>query len=67
MVDIDQDKLQNLMELVYKEHPDLDPYIIWTLSVNHLLNEPGIYGDENLAKQIREKRNEELKYNIKIV
>ena len=67
MVDIDEDKLQNLMELVYKEHPDLDPYIIWALSVNHLLNEQGIYGDETLAKQIREKRNEELKYNIKIV
>ena len=25
MVDIDEEKLQNLMELVIKEHPDLDP------------------------------------------
>ena len=29
MVDIDEEKLQNLMELVIKEHPDLDAYVLW--------------------------------------
>jgi hypothetical protein len=43
MVDIDEEKLQNLMELVIKEHPDLDPYVVWIISANYLLNEQGIY------------------------
>jgi len=34
MVDIDEEKLQNLMELVIKEHPDLDPYVVWIISAN---------------------------------
>jgi hypothetical protein len=32
MVDIDEEKLQNLMELVIKEHPDLDPYVVWIIT-----------------------------------
>ena len=67
MVDIDEGKLQNLMEIVIKEHPDLDPYVIWALCVNYLLNEQGIYGDEKLAEQIREQRNKESGYNIRVV
>ena len=31
MVDIDEEKLQNLMELVMKEHPDLDAYVVWII------------------------------------
>jgi hypothetical protein len=65
MVDIDEEKLQNLMELVIKEHPDLDPYVV--ISANYLLNEQGIYGDEKLAEQIREQRNKESGYNIRVV
>ena len=49
MVEINEDKLQDLMTAVIKEHPDLDPYVIWVLSVNYLLNEQGIYGDEKIA------------------
>jgi hypothetical protein len=55
------------MELVNKEHPDLDPYVIWVICVNYLLNEQGIYGDEAIAQKLREERNHELKYNIKVV
>jgi hypothetical protein len=55
------------MELVNKEHPDLDPYVIWVVCVNYLLNEQGIYGDETQAQKLREERNHELKYNIRIV
>ena len=44
MADIDEERLQTLMELVNKEHSDLDPYVIWVICVNYLLNEQGIYG-----------------------
>ncbi len=67
MVDIDEEKLQNLMEVVIKEHPVLDPYVVWIISANYLLNEQGIYGDEKLAEQIREQRIKESGYNIRIV
>ena len=67
MADIDEERLQTLMELVNKEHPDLDPYVIWVICVNYLLNEQGIYGDEAIAQKLREERNHELKYNIKVV
>ncbi len=62
MVDIDEERLQILMELVSKEHPDLDSYVIWVICVNYLLNEQGIYGDEKIAQKLREERNHELKY-----
>jgi hypothetical protein len=55
------------MELVIKEHPDLDPYVVWIISANYLLNEQGIYGDEKLAEKIREQRNKESGYNIRVV
>jgi len=67
MADIDEERLQKLMELVNKEHPDLDPYVIWVICVNYLLNEQGIYGDEAEAQKLREQRNHELKYNIRVV
>jgi hypothetical protein len=67
MADIDEERLQKLMELVNKEHPDLDPYVIWVVCVNYLLNEQGIYGDEIQAQKLREERNHELKYNIRVV
>ena len=67
MVDIDEEKLQNLMELVMKEHPDLDAYAVWIICANYLLNEQGIYGDEKLAEQIREQRNKESDYNIRVI
>ncbi len=50
MVDIDEEKLQNLMQLIIKEHPDLDPYVVWIVSANYLLNEQGTHGDEKLAE-----------------
>ena len=43
MVDIDEEKLQNLMELVMKEHPDLDAYVVWIICANYLLNDYEIY------------------------
>ena len=56
MVEVDQEKLQILMDLVLKENPELDPYFIWVISTNYLLNEQGVYGDEEFAQKLREKR-----------
>jgi 3'-phosphoadenosine 5'-phosphosulfate sulfotransferase len=67
MIDIDEDRLQTLMELVLKENPDMDKYLIWALCVNQLLNEQGIYGDEKVAEEIREKRNQEEQYSVRVV
>ena len=66
MPEIDDERLEYLMELVTKEHPDLDRYVVWVLCVNQLLNEQGIYGDENAAKEIREKRHKEAQFKVMI-
>ena len=67
MADIDEERLQTLMELVLQENPHMDKYVIWVLCVNQLLNEQGIYGDEKLAEEIREKRDKEAQYSIRVV
>ena len=67
MVEIDEERLQKLMELVYAENPEMDKYVIWVLCVNQLLNEQGIYGDENIAEEIRQKRSQEAQYNIRVI
>ncbi len=46
LANIDEEKPQNLMELVNKEHSNLDPFIIWAFCVIYLLNEQGMYGDK---------------------
>ena len=66
MVEIDEERLEYLMDLVSKEHPELDKYVVWVLCVNQLLNEQGIYGDENAAKEIREKRHKEAQFKVMI-
>ena len=66
MADIDEERLQKLMELVNKEHPDLDPYVIWVVCVNYLLNEQGIYGDEKEGQKLYEQARGELKFNVRI-
>jgi hypothetical protein len=66
MADIDEEKLQMLMELVLKENPELDPYFIWVITTNYLLNEKNIYGDEEYARELKEKRDGELKYSIRV-
>ena len=46
MVEVDNERLAELMELCKQEYPDIDPFIIWVYSMDYLLNEQGIYGDE---------------------
>jgi hypothetical protein len=67
MADIDEERLQTLMELVLNENPEMDKYVIWVLCVNQLLNEQGIYGDEKIAEELREQRNKDAQYSIRVV
>ncbi len=39
------------MHAMMQEYPDIDPYMIWVYSVGYLLNQQGIYGDENYLKK----------------
>ena len=66
MVEIDNERLTQLMELCKQEYPDIDPFIIWVYSMDYLLNEQGIYGDEKEAQKLYEQAREELKFNVRI-
>ena len=66
MVEIDNERLTILMDACKQEYPDIDPYIIWVYSMDYLLNEQGIYEDENEAKRLHENAQKDLKYNVRI-
>jgi len=65
MVEIDNEQLTMLMDACKLEYPDIDTYIIWVYSVDYLLNQQGIYGDENEAKKMYEQARD-LKFNVRI-
>jgi hypothetical protein len=46
MVEIDDERLNALINACKQEYPDIDPYFIWIYSVDYLLNEKGTYGDK---------------------
>ena len=54
------------MEACKQEYPDIDPYITWVYCVDYLLNQQGIYGDENEAKKMYEQARNDLKFNVRI-
>ena len=66
MAEIDNERLTQLIEVCKHEYPDIDPYIIWVYSVDYLLNEQGIHGDEKEAQKLYEQAREELKFNVRI-
>ena len=66
MVEIDNERLTQLMELCKQEYPDIDPFIIWVYSMDYLLNEQGIYGDEKVAQKLYEQARGELKFNVRV-
>ena len=66
MVEIDNERLTRLMEASKLEFPDIDPFIIWVYSMDYLLNEQGIYGDEKEAQKLYEQARGELKLNVRI-
>ena len=66
MVEIDNDQLNVLMNACKQEYPDIDPYIIWVYSMDYLLNEQGVYGDEKQAQELYEKAKGEVKFNVRV-
>ena len=66
MVEVDNERLTQLMELCKQEYPDIDPFIIWVYSMDYLLNEQGIYGDKIEAQKLCEQARGELKFNVRV-
>jgi hypothetical protein len=66
MVEIDNDRLTQLIEVCKQSYPDIDPYIIWVYSVDYLLNEQGIYGDEKEGKRLYDMAQGDLKFDVRI-
>ena len=66
MVEVDNERLTQLIELCKQEYPDIDPYIIWLYSMDYLLNEQGIYGDKIEAQKLYDQAQGELKFNVRI-
>ena len=66
MVEVDNERLTQLIEACKQEYPDIDPFIIWVYSMDYLLNEQGIYGDENVAQKLYEQSRSELKFNVRV-
>jgi hypothetical protein len=66
MVEVDNERLTQLIELCKQEYPDIDPYIIWVYSMDYLLNEQGIYGDKIEAQKLYDQAQGDLKFNVRI-
>jgi hypothetical protein len=66
MVEVDNERLTQLIELCKQEYPDIDPYIIWVYSMDYLLNEQGIYGDKIEAQKLYDQAQGELKFNVRV-
>jgi hypothetical protein len=66
MVEVDKERLTQLIELCKQEYPDIDPYIIWVYSMDYLLNEQGIYGDKIEAQKLYEQAQGEVKFNVRV-
>ncbi len=49
------ERFKMLMDACKQEYADIDPYVIWYIySMDNLLNEQGIYGDEKEEKCLYE-------------
>ena len=66
MVEVDNEQLKFLMDACKQEYPDIYPYIIWVYSVDYLLNQQGIYGDEKEGRKLFEQAQNDLKFNVRI-
>jgi hypothetical protein len=66
MVEVDNERLTQLIEMCKQEYPDIDPYIIWVYSMDYLLNEQGIYGDKIEAQKLYDQAQGELKFNVRV-
>lgn len=69
LIEVDEDRLNDLMQLCKKLYPDVADYFIHGICVEQLMYEKG-YENKEVADELYNKAQEELKqteYNIKIL
>jgi len=70
LIDIDEDRLNELIQLAQQYYPNVPLYFIHNVAVEQCMLEQGHEPDQELADELYRKAQEELKtteYNIKIV
>jgi hypothetical protein len=69
LIDIDEDRLNELIQLAKHFYPDVPDYFIHGIAVEQVMIEAGHEPNEEVANELYKKAQEELKnteYNIKI-
>lgn len=69
LIDIDDDRLNDLIQLAKQYYPDVPESFIFGVAVEQVMIEAGHEPDEEMAKELYKKAQEELKnteYNITI-
>ena len=69
LIDIDEDRLNELMQLAKQYYPDVPEYFVHTIAVEQCMIEKGHQPDEKLANELYRMAQEELKneeYNFKV-
>ena len=69
LIDIDEDRLNELMQLAKQYYPDVPEYFVHTIAVEQCMIEAGHEPDEELANELYRMAQEELKnkeYNSKV-
>ena len=69
LIDVDENRLNDLIQLAKQYYPDVPDYFIHGIAVEQCMIEAGHEPDEEIANELYRKAQEELKnteYNIKI-
>jgi hypothetical protein len=69
LIDIDEDRLNELMQLAKQYYPDVPEYFVHAVAVEQCMIEKGHLPDEKLANELYRMAQEELKnkeYNFKV-
>jgi hypothetical protein len=69
LIDIDEDRLNELMQLAKQYYPDVPEYFVHAVAVEQCMIEAGYEPDEELANELYRMAQEELKnkeYNFKV-
>ena len=69
LIDIDEDRLNELMQLAKQYYPDVPEYFVHAVAVEQCMIEKGNQPDETLANELYRMAQEELKneeYNFKV-
>jgi hypothetical protein len=60
---VDEERLNQLMELLKQEYPDLDPYFVHMISLDQVMFEKGYTVDPEQAAELYNKAQEQMKIN----